>query len=199
LAKWGGILPLSLDNKNEVKNPEKLEVFVFEVQGFYTLYEDGLESENRGAFYTDFQSEYTQTKVVCTQSLIISAHGDSSVIPQNRTLKLVFKGVQNGEVSLAVDGVDTPIEKRLSECLEVEIAYSPLRVYQIEVSYPHKSVMEKRLERAKRILTEGEGANPEKKRVWDLLAKTASVQEFADIVENSRLEPIVKQRLQETL
>ncbi len=199
LAKWGAILPLSLDHKNEVKNPEKLEICVFEGTGFYTLYEDGLERKNRGSFYTDFQSKYTQTKGVCTQSLTISAHGNEAVIPQNRTLKIVFKGVQNGEVSLLVDGVKTTIEKRLSECLEVEIAYSPLRVYQIEVSYPYKNAMEKRLQRAKRILTEGEGANPEKQKTWTALSAVTTLQEMIDRIDISHLDEIVKQKLKETL
>ena len=199
LAKWGGILPLSLDNQNEVKNPTKLEISVFEGTGAYSLYEDGLEEGNANQLFTDFYSEFVETEGVCTQSLTISARGDGSVIPRNRVLKIAFRNVKNGTIRVFVDGVEVQSSKRLSECLEVELPYAPVYTYQIIATYPSKTSYQRLLERACRVLTECEGANLEKERVWRLLSQTSTVEEFVYIVGSSRLEPIIKQKLQETL
>ena len=199
LAKAGGILPLSMDNKNAVKNPEKMEVWAFEGTGAYSLYEDGLDDGKYTVLMTDFASQYTETNGVCMQSLTISSRGDGSVIPQNREMKVVFKSVKDGQVKLFVDGVKTPCEVRLSECVSAKFAFSPEKTYRVEITYPIKSQMEKIIDRAKKVLTEAKAGNYAKDRAWKEIKNAAAVEEYKLAVERATLDLAVKLRLMETL
>ena len=197
LAKEGAILPLSLDNQNAVKNPEKMEVWAYEGTGAYTLYEDGLDEKNYTVLYTDFKSEYTETDGVCTQSLTISTQGEGSVCPKNRTIKVCFKSVREGKASLFVDGEETPCKTRLSDRLSVEFAFDPAKTYRVEVTYPAQTRLEKWFIRAQEILTETEGGNTQKFAVWQQLSSVQSEAEYIRFVDSAPLELGVKQRLKE--
>ncbi len=199
LAKAGAILPLSADNKNAVKNPENMEVWAYEGTGVYTLYEDGLDEQNYTVLYTEFKSEYTEVNGAGTQSLIIFTHGEASVCPENRKMKVCFKSVQDGKVRLIVDGVEVPCEKRLSNELSVEFAFDPAKTYRVEVTYSTKTRLEKWLARAKDILTVAEGANPQKLAAWRQISQAKTEEEYAYFVESAPLELGTKQRLKEIL
>ena len=199
LAKEGAILPLSADNKNEVKNPEKLEVWVFEGSGAYSLYEDGLGEGKYSALMTDFTSQFVETEGVCMQVLTISSRGEGEVVPQNRTIKTVFKNVENGEVKVYEDEQEMSLEKRLSNHLEVRFAFQTGKTYRVEVTYASKTRLEKLQLRAKKILIEAQAGNYAKERAWQTIIEATSVEEYLYAVERSSLDLGIKLRLKETL
>lgn len=199
LAKRGAIVPLSLDNLNSVRNPVNLEVLVFEGTGSYSLYEDGLEDGQYPVSVTDFESEFVEMNGVCTQSLKISTRGDSSVIPQNRVMKICFRNVRDGRVKLFVDGEEAPFEMRLSEFVEAYFAFDASKTYRVEVLYPGKTAMEKLIERAKRILTEIQAGNYAKELAWKAIKETTSVEEYVAAVDGATLDLGAKLRLKETV
>ena len=199
LAKEGAILPLSGDNKNEVKNPEKLEVWVFEGSGAYSLYEDGLAEEKYSALMTDFTSQFVEMNGACMQVLTISSRGEGDVVPQNRTIKTVFKNATNGEVKLYEDDKEVSCEKRLSTHLELSFAFEAGKTYRVELTYPSQTRLEKLLLRAKKILTEAQAGNYAKERAWQTIAEATTVEEYLYAVERSSLDLGIKLRLKETL
>lgn len=199
LAKAGAILPLSADQKNEVRNPEKLEVWAYEGTGVYSLYEDGLDDINTAVLFTEFKSEYTEINGTGTQSLIVFAHGDASVIPQNRTLKVCFKSVEDGRVRLFIDGQEMQAIKRLSDCVEVILPFDAAKTYRIEVSYPALTRLQYLQNRAKKVLTEAQGVNANKEYSFRVLAQVNTEEEFAQTIEALPLDMATKLRLKEVL
>jgi hypothetical protein len=197
LAKEGAILPLSMDNQNAVKNPEKMEIWAYEGTGAYTMYEDGLDEQNYNALYTQFVSSFGETDGVCTQTLTISAQGDFAICPQNRTMKVCFKNVREGEARLFVDDEEVPCKTRLSDRVSVEFAFDPSKTYRVELTYPTLTRLEKWFMRAQEILTETEGVNAQKLAVWRQLASAQSEAEYIQLVDGAPLEMGVKQRLKE--
>ena len=199
LAKEGAILPLSADNRNTVYNPEKMEVWVYEGTSVYTLYEDGLDWQSASVLFTEFKSEYTETNGAGTQSFIIFTHGEKTVIPQNREMKVCFKNVKNGKVRLFIDGVEMTCMKRLTDCVEVVIPFDAEKTYRIEVTYPVQTRLQKWLDRAQKVLTEAQGLNPNKKYAYDVLKQVASEEEYAQMVDALPLDMATKLRLKEIL
>ena len=199
LAKAGGILPLSLDRGNEVKNPEKMDVWVFEGTGAYTLYEDGLEMENSNVLFTDFSAEFSEMEGACTQVLSISTEGDKEIIPQNREMKVRFKSVKNGTVRLFVDDEETEVKKRLTDCVEVVIPFDAEKKYRMEVTYPAQTRLEKWLERAQKVLTDAQGANPNKVQAYNAWKQVTTEEEYVQIIESLPVDMVTKLRLKEIL
>ncbi len=199
LAKAGAIIPLSADNKNEVRNPEKLEVWAYEGTGAYSLYEDGLDDVNTAVLFTEFKSEYTEMDGTGTQSLNIFAHGDPKIIPQNRTLKVCFKSVPDGQVRLLVDGQETAAVKRLSDCVEVLLPFDAPKTYRIEVSYPALTRLQYLRNRAQKVLTEAQGINVNKEYSWKLLIQAPTEEDFFQTIETLPVDMATKLRLKEVL
>ena len=199
LAKKGAILPLSMDNTNTVKNPEKMEVWVYEGEGAYSLYEDGLDEQNPNVLFTDFRSEYEETDGACTQRLTISTEGDGTIIPQERVLKICFKSVQNGALRLFVNGEETDVKKRLSDCVGVVLPFSAENVYRIELTYPKMERLEKWLQRACKVLTEAQGINGNKDYAYKMLKQITTEEEYVRIIDTLPLDMVTKLRLKEIL
>lgn len=199
LAREGAIIPLSGDNKNAVKNPEKMEVDVYEGSNTYSLYEDGLEDGKYAMLMTEFKSEFAEANGACTQSLIIFSHGEKSVVPQTRTLKVRFKNVEDGTVRLFVNGELQPCEARLSDCIEANFAYDPQKTYRVELIYPAKTRIQKLIARAQKILSEAECGNYAKEKAWWVIKQATNEAEYAYYVDHVALESAIKHRLKETL
>jgi alpha-glucosidase (family GH31 glycosyl hydrolase) len=198
-AKAGGILPLSMDKGNAYDNPEKLEIWAFEGNGGYTLYEDGKEQDKNGMFLTRLLSEYTEQNGKCVQTLTISSKGDNSVIPQSRTLSVRFKNIPNAKVRLYIDGVKTEIEEWLTYCAGVKIPFEAGKTYCIEAKYEKQSDLDKAKHRAKEILTQAEGENKAKYDVYCSILKAENVEEILSIVEVANIPEIAKLRFKETI
>ena len=199
LAKRGAILPLSMDNSNLVKNPEKMEVWVYEGDGAYSLYEDGLDEQNSNVLFTDFSSEYEETDGACTQRLTISTEGDGAIIPQERVLKICFKSVENGDLRVFVNDEETDVKKRLSDCVEVVLPFSAENVYRIELTYPKLERLEKWLKRACKVLTEVQGINANKDYAYKMLLQVTTEEEYVQMIDALPLDMAAKLRLKEIL
>ena len=199
LIKEGGILPLSMDKGNAYDNPEKLEIWAYEGEGEYTLYEDGKEQDKNGMFLTRFISEYSENEGVCTQSLTVSAKGDASVIPQNRMLCIRFKDIASAKVQLYIDGVKTDMEEWLTSCAGAKIPFEAGKTYRIEAKYSKQSKLEKAKLRAKEVLTQAEGSTKDKYDVYCQLLKAESMEEYLSIIEVSSISDAAKLRLKETV
>ncbi len=198
LAKRGAILPLSGDIGNSVKNPEQLEVWAFEGEGVYTMYEDGLEAGEKKVLMTDFAAAFAEEEGICTHVLQITTRGEGSVVPQNRSIKVVFRNVTDGRVRLLVDGEEGKAEMRLSEFLEVSFPFEAGKTYRIEVLYPAKTKVEKLVERAKKILTQAQAGNYAKELAWRVIQASMTEEEYLEAVDNATLELCTKLRLKET-
>ena len=99
LAKEGAILPFAQSKGNDTSNPDELEVWIYSGNNSFTLYEDNgkTDYENHNAkttFSVSFDEEKKQLKFA-----VNNPNGDTSVIPQSRKLRLVFK-------DLCVDKID---------------------------------------------------------------------------------------------
>lgn len=109
-AKAGGILVCAdadeLDARSVIKNPDVLCVRVFpEADGEFELYED----DNESCGYVDGSCVTTAMKYYADKDtfVISPAEGDTSLIPENRTYKLVFERrteAAAGKVKVSVDG-----------------------------------------------------------------------------------------------
>ena len=200
LIKEGGILPLSKDKGNAYDNPEKLEVWAYTGNGEYTLYEDGREQEKNGILFTKFTSEYTEIEGACTQVLTITAKGDASVIPQNRVIYARFKDLApTAEVRLFVDGAEVETEEWITYCAGMKIPFEYGKTYRVEVKYNKLSVLEKAKLRAQEVLTKAEGDNHEKYTTYCALLKAETMEEFVSIIDNSKITPLAKLRLKESM
>lgn len=94
LAKEGAIIPLSKDRGNDAGNPKELELWIYAGNNRFVLYEDNGK--------TDFEEHNAKT-VFCVsfdetagelRFTAESPHGDVSVIPAKRKLRLVFKDLK---------------------------------------------------------------------------------------------------------
>ena len=199
LAKKGAILPLSADCKNGTRNPQKMESWAYEGTNTYTMYEDGLENKQYSVLFTEFKSEYIEGNGVDTQTLIIFAHGDNSVCPVNREMKVCFKNIESGRVRLFVDGEAVEYTTRVSDCLQVIFPFDGKKTYKIEVLYTKKTRLQKIIERAKKVLSEAEGDTILRQTVWEYLEKVQTVDGFLATVDGSALDYATKLRLKETV
>ncbi len=195
LAKQGCILPLSLDKGNACDNPESLEIWAYEGEGEYVLYEDGKERAKRGEFFTCFQANASETEGVCTQTLTISSEGESGVIPQNRTLFVRFKNIPLGEVSLYVDGEKVEREEWLTDCAAIRFPFEGGRNYRVEVRYEKRSELQKWQAFAKWVLLSAEEENEVKREVYRDILRAQTLKEGLAAVEKSPLREITKLRL----
>ena len=99
LAKEGAILPFAQSKGNDTNNPDELEVWIYSGNNSFTLYEDNgkTDYENHNA-KTTFSVSFDEAG----KQLTFSVHnpvGDTSVIPQSRKLRLVFKDLQVNQLA----------------------------------------------------------------------------------------------------
>ena len=200
LAKEGAILPLSADKGNSCKNPERLDVWVFNGNGEFTMYEDDREQDNvakDSAFFTCFDNRYSQNGDMEKQTLTITSHGDTSVIPPNRQLTLYFKNIEDGTVNVSVNGNSVEATERYADCVAVTLNFQPNTEYTISVSFEKQTLLQKVLARAKRVLLCAEGNNEGKSVSYSLLLKAKNITEYKCQVQYCYLTEEVKQRLLE--
>lgn len=101
LAREGAIIPFSADGSNSTANPEKLEIWAFDGNGSFTLYEDDGK--------TDYQIKNVKTQFIInrdgdTVEFVIKApQGDKTLIPENRSYKVIFKNIVSSDID-APDG-----------------------------------------------------------------------------------------------
>ncbi len=192
LAKAGTILPLSCDKGNRCDNPEKLEIRVYSGEGNFTLFEDG----EQGECFTDFVA---QTDGNGHQRLTVTSRGEDSVIPAGRTLRVLFKDIPEGEVSLYQDGRKLDVEPLLTECAGIEFDFRCGATYCVEVDYRPRTAVEYCIDRAKRVLLRAEDDHNEKSTTYQRLEESNCLAAYRTAVEESHLRPATKLRLLEVL
>lgn len=98
LAKEGAVIPFSSVNGNSTDNPDTLELWIYSGNNSFSLYEDNDK--------VDFENHSCKTRfTVCYDEdakkldfSIDKPTGDTTVIPQNRTFKLIFKDLDWDEL-----------------------------------------------------------------------------------------------------
>ena len=191
LAKAGTILPLSADSGNSCENPQKLWVKAYSGAGEYALYEDRF---GEGAYFTEFKMRAENGKTVLT----IAGEGNENVIPKNRRITVTFCGIRKGELEFYSDGEKVEIKPDYKEELSLTFDYEAGTEYRIEAK-DEESGTEKLLSRAARVLCGAEGKVCEKQLAIELIERAKTPQEYAVVVKKSKLSPIMKARLSETL
>ena len=198
LIKKGGILPLSKDERNGCFNPVRLEILSYIGNGKYTLYEDGKEVGLDGEARTEISAEFIKTKGAGTQSLTIFGEGDDGIIPKNREILVRFKNIEEGEITLFINGKKTRIEKCFTDCAAVKFPFEIGKTYRVEVQFYSRSKIEKLKARAVKELMQAQGDNAEKQKVYLALKKAKTVADFKRILNGASLPEIVKLRILET-
>ncbi len=198
--KAGGILPLSADEGNSINNPKTLEVLVWEGNGEYTLYEDGRVNEVTDELFTTFKTAYEEHNGVAKQTLTISMHGEESVIPKDRTYKIRFKDISDGEISVFAGNKKIKTESLLTYCAGVDFSINTCKEYRVEVSYKKQSQLDKLKAYARKTLICTEGNISNKENLWKKIAKVQSVEEYVNTVNSTEnVSNTVKQCLKVVL
>lgn len=195
LAKAGTVIPLSGDEGNGTQNPENLRVLCYAGNGGFTLFEDGAG----GAFFTEFRMEESESGGQCVQKLFISSHGDASVVPDGRVLRIRFENIENGELTLTADGKSVPVGRADAEIAAADIAFAAGKTYCLSVRYRVPDALRAWLYRAVRELSRSEGGFCEKKSLRRALEGAQTLEECVAAVKASPLLNGVKERLLETL
>ena len=200
LIKEGGILPLSLNEGNGVKNPAILQVNAYSGNGEYCMYEDGLEENLKGELFTNFINEEVVLNGEKQQTLTIKTSGDWSVVGENRTLKIRFKDILTGQVSLTVNGDNQLIEPLLTDCVAIDLVIEPGKEYVISVKYKEKTEVEKLIDFALITLIKAKGETEDKNIFWRELKEVKSKKEYVDVINSTkRISQRVKRCLKEIL
>ena len=196
LAKSGAILPFSGDKGNSCANPTLLEVWVYNGNGEFTLYEDG---KDKREFFTHFVSLYNENGEVGTQKLTVDCRGDLTVCPPERVLKISFKNIDDGEVCVFIDGKKTQVKEKPCDHVTVEIPFQAEKRYEICVTFKKRSLIEKLLVRAKGILLHAEGDNEGKALAYARLLEAKTLSDYKLQVQLCGMSKEIKQRLLEIL
>ncbi len=196
LIQAGGILPLSANPKNSVDNPSVMDILVWSGDGKYTLYEDGAVMETDGALFTHFESELCGN----TQSLSICTSGDASVIPENRVMRIRFKDIADGRVTLYKNGIKVDHDEILTDCAAIDLEVSAENNYRIEVEFAPQTRLQKLQSYARGILLRAEGEIIDKDNLWKLLSRAESIEHYIELVKDCPLvSDTVKACLLETI
>ncbi len=198
--KSGGILPLSADEGNSVNNPKTLEVLVWPGNGEYTLYEDGRTEEVTDESFTKFSAFYEEENGLTKQTLEISMSGNSKVIPKDRILKIRFKDIKDGSISVFADNKEIKAEEILSDCAAVDIKIDASKKYWVSVTYKGQSKLEKLKAYACKTLTAAKGNIIDKDDLWKAIQKVESVEEYVKLIDKTdKISDTVKLCLKEVL
>lgn len=101
LAKEGAIIPLSKELTNSVSNPNNLELWVFNGDSDFVLYEDdGLKNFSTTKYsVADDNSVLTFT--------INKPDGNIFCVPQKRNYKIKFRNISNGDVKVYINSKES--------------------------------------------------------------------------------------------
>lgn len=200
LIKEGGILPLSNDLGNSVDNPKALEVWAFNGNGEYTLFEDGSTKNITAEFRTTFVSKHEKSNGVVTQSLTVKGVGNSIVIPENRTITIKFKNAKiNGAISVTENGKKLSLKKLYTDVPTVTFTFNPTSTYVITVTFKVETALEKAKERAVNVLLQAEGTSEGLELLCNEILATENISDYKKVVKKGKVSTTLKRKLLETL
>ncbi len=195
LAKSGTILPFSMDKGNSLDNPQKLAIHVYKGDGSFTLYEDGRERGTSGEAFTYFTAIGKNGR----QILTVKATDEGKVLPKNRVLRVIFKDIPEGDVSVYCNGEKQPNSKLYLHNAAVEFTIETGKDYRVEVSYREHTELENLIARAQQVLLRAEEHFEEKNKLFRECQTVKSIEEYKILVEKSTVSTVTKLRLLETL
>ncbi len=195
LAKAGTILPFSMDKGNGSDNPQKLAIHVYKGNGAYTLYEDGSAQKHAGEVFTSF----TAIKENGKQSLTIKAEGSGKIFPNNRVLRVIFKDITEGKVTVYCNGIKMVTPEIYLENVAVEFPVEIDKEYRVDVLYTPRDALGKLIARAQQVILRAEEIFEEKSKLFKQCQGAKSVAEYKTVVEESTMSTATKLRLLETL
>jgi len=200
LVRAGGIVPLGANVVNDVRNPKKLEICVWEGNGAFTLCEDGREDGDSGVLRTQITASLTQTDNENVQTIRMQSTGDVSVVPADRIVRVSFKDIPAGaRVRVYVDGVEVPVKNLHLMHAAAEFAFGGAKEIVVTATYEPQTPISRLLAQAAKTLTVGEYNNRLKIELWVQLEKVETVEEYVTVVAISGMAEVIKARLTETL
>ncbi len=119
-AKEGAVIPMSLDEGNSIKNPEKLKLKIYRGNNTFTLYEDD------GETFSYKNGEYSETEIKVAEengnlSVRISGAKKSPFMPEKREYVFEICDIEKaGKISVKCNGKDT--EYSVSEKGEITVS-----------------------------------------------------------------------------
>ena len=193
LGREGGFFVLDgAPDGNDVALPAVLDVHAFMGEGAYTLKEDAAGKHARTVFTSRQVGENRHEVTVC-------AHDPEDILPV-RTLKMRFRNVLRGEVSVTVNGV--PVEaaaRRTANYTVVTLKNVHAGDVCVFAATEQADRAEKQMEAVSRIVIQAEGGNVERERLLKALAACTAPEDFRCIVDEGPLAAGWKKRLLETL
>ena len=195
LAKEGAIIPFAKSNGNDVSNPEELEIWIYAGNNSFTLYEDNGKTsyENHNA-KTTFSVSFDEAD----KQLTFSVHnpvGDTSVIPQNRKLRLVFKDLQADKLSCS----DYEIMNDNGNAV-IEISdFTPESCVELKLTNAEIKKTESLKEQLICILSRWQGKTVKKAIAYKPFEKTESREEIRMALRKAKLPRAVSSAINEIL
>ncbi len=199
LASAGAILPLSLDKGNSVKNPTKLSVNCYLGAGKFTLFEDGKEEGKKGEHVTAFRATYEETDGMGVQTLLLAPHGDSAILPAERTWLVRFPELSEGKATLFIDGKQMEAKEITAFDLQYEIPFIAEKEVRLQITFPLLNRAEQLKARAMKLLDSFEDVYNIRNGVRNALKKCTTVEEFISLINSCNLKKANKLRLLETV
>ncbi len=183
LARAGAIIPLDgAKTGNSIDLPKRLDVLIFNGSGAYTLHED----IERARFDTRFISDCGDGIQRITVNAAVS-----------RTVRLEFRNIPSGEVSVRRNGRKTGFKVVNTDFLKVEFGVKAGFEYTVEARYI-SDYHQEFIERVKYNLTRFEIENDIKNRLYELLC-AAPPEKVRDIIVAADIPKRYKERLMESL
>jgi hypothetical protein len=202
-AKAGAIIPLAGEVEfGNTANPEKLEVQIFPgADNSFELYEDNgaaVRSELKTA-KTIFKNSWQQKQL---KFEILPLAGSKGVIPQNRSLELIFKAVNKPEVEILVDAKEKEADIKYDEqhkMLKVKLDYQPQSKYQINLKSEAGLLNQEnnKVDKIKKLLKNFKLETAVKTELAKSIEKAAAENEGVEFLE--RFNSVLSQTQQETL
>lgn len=191
LARAGAILPLSADGGNSVSNPQKLEIWAFNGDGRYDLYEDDELCEH----HTVFDMKHENGK----QFLVVTSTGDKGVVPVNRRIRVKFKNIKEGKIKLTVNGMLSEVKELYMECATADIDFKENTTFVIEVEYAEPNCLQAIISQGQMLTTVSEGSTSDKSDFYRSLSQISSKEELKRLIDASNFNEGIKGRLKELL
>lgn len=173
LAKEGAIIPMSAEEGNSVENPKKFEIWAFSGNSEFTLIEDNAKVDfEEHLCKTTFKISYENSVVKFS---ISKADGDTSVIPQKRSYKVLIK--------------DLGVEFNFDDC-DVNEEY--------EQSVEAKRIAKQELQEAVILnLSRWQETTPKKRSAYEKLEKCKTDEELLKAIPSAKLPKPIEARILE--
>lgn len=195
LAKEGAIITLAKSNGNDTSNPETLELWIYAGNNSFTLYEDNGKTDYEGhnvktVFNVSYDEERAELKFSAQKPF-----GDTSVIPQSRKLRLIFKDLQAYCVSCDNYSINAK-----NGCAVIEIDdFTPDSSVDVTLSGAKLKKLESLREEVIRIFSRWQEGTFKKNSAYRKFRNAESKSEIRDALHKTKLPHAVSSAINEAL